>query len=217
MALILSPFRNSDWVLASFRGTETDVGFSAGMLAVLSVASAAVRPPWRLRLRLMIWTYVLVSFVFIGRMADVGHFAAVALSMPFAAKLAAARGLRARALPSRHEIRLLAIILVLVRAATQLFDVLILDRLTPFGDARLDSFSGGLLVVDVTVSLMVANDLRHGCRLVWWIEILSLGVSLAFNFIVVAAAIAYQVPVALLSEFAPSAILTLACRSPRTI
>ena len=51
-ALVFLIFRNSGWEWAQQRATETDVGFSAGMLAVLSVASATVRPPWRLRLRL---------------------------------------------------------------------------------------------------------------------------------------------------------------------
>ena len=78
--------------LGGDRATETDVGFSAGMLAVLSVASATVRPPWRLRLRLGIWAYVLFSIVFVGQMADAEHVIAVALSLPFSTRLAGSQG-----------------------------------------------------------------------------------------------------------------------------
>jgi hypothetical protein len=52
------------------------------------VASATVRPPWRLRLRLGIWAYVLFSIMFVGQMADAEHLIAVALSLPFSSRLA---------------------------------------------------------------------------------------------------------------------------------
>ena len=88
-ALLFLIFKDSDWDWAVTRATETDVGFSAGMLAVLSVASATVRPPWRLRLRLGIWAYVLFSIAYVGQMADAEHVIAVALSLPFSTRLAA--------------------------------------------------------------------------------------------------------------------------------
>src|SRR6478752_9409597 len=116
-SLVFLIFRNSDWEWAAQRATETDVGFSAGMLAVASVASATVRPPWRLRMRLAIWAYVLFSIVFVGQMADAEHVIAVALSMPFSSRLAGPTALKARALPTRHEIRLLAMVGVLLIAA----------------------------------------------------------------------------------------------------
>ena len=95
------------------------------------MASAAVRPPWRLRLRLAIWTVVLFGLFFIGRQADLEHAIAVLLCMPLSTRLAGPRGLQARALPTRHEIRLLAAVGVLVIAGTQLLSLLLPDRLTP--------------------------------------------------------------------------------------
>ena len=123
-ALVFLIFRNSGWEWAAQRATETDVGFSAGMLAVLSVASATVRPPWRLRLRLGIWAYVLFSIMFVGQMADAEHLIAVALSLPFSSRLAGPHASKARALPTRHELRLLAMVGVLLIAAVQLVDEL---------------------------------------------------------------------------------------------
>ena len=142
-ALVFLIFRHSEWDWAVQRATETDVGFSAGMLAVASVASATVRPPWRLRMRLAIWAYVLFSIVFVGQMADAEHVIAVLFSMPFSSKLAGPQALKARALPTRHELRLLAMVGVLLIAAVQLLANFVPGRLTPFGPP--DDEPGGLV------------------------------------------------------------------------
>ncbi len=123
-------YQNSDWTWAAALSTETDVGFAAGMMASFSVATATVRPPWRLRLRLAIWACVLFSLLFIGQMADAEHLVAVALNLPLSTRLAGQRALRARALPARHEVRLLVFILVLLSAVLQLIAVVLPARLT---------------------------------------------------------------------------------------
>ena len=135
-ALFFGVFKGTGWEWVQERATETDVGFSAGMLAAASVASATVRPPWRLRMRLAIWGYVLFSVLFVGQMADAEHFFAVVLSMPFSTRLAGPGALRARALPTRHELRLLAAIGVLVIATLTLLANFLPDRLTPFGPSE---------------------------------------------------------------------------------
>ncbi len=170
-ALVFLIFRNSEWDWVVQRATETDVGFSAGMMAALSVASATVRPPWRLRLRLAIWAYVLFSIVFIGQMADAEHFVAVALSMPFSSRLAGSRARRARALPTRHELRLLAAVGVLLIAAVQLLANFLPGRLTPFGppDDAPEAWYG--LVITLAISLFIANGLRKGYRWAWWVAV----------------------------------------------
>ncbi len=170
-ALVFLLFRNSGWEWAAQRATETDVGFSAGMFAALSVASATVKPPWRLRLRLAIWAYVLFSIVFIGQMADAEHFVAVALSLPFSSRLAGPRALRARALPTRHELRLLAFVGVLLIAAVQLAANFVPGRLTPFGvpDDAPEAWYG--LILNLAISLFIANGLRKGYRWAWWVAV----------------------------------------------
>ena len=170
-ALVFLIFRNSGWDWAVERARETDVGFSAGMMAALSVASATVRPPWRLRLRLGIWAYVLFSILFIGQMADAEHFVAVALSMPFSTRLAGPHALRARALPTRHELRLLAFVGVLLIAGVQLAANFIPGRLTPFGvpDDAPEAWYG--LTIELAISLLIANGLRKGYRWAWWVAI----------------------------------------------
>ncbi|HYN73833.1 MAG TPA: DUF2156 domain-containing protein, partial [Nakamurella sp.] len=179
-ALVFLIFRNSSWEWAVQRATETDVGFSAGMLAVLSVASATVRPPWRLRLRLAIWAYVLFSIVYVGQMADAEHLVAVALSMPFSSKLAGPHARRARALPTRHELRLLAMVGVLLIAAVQLLANFVPGRLTPFGPPDDDPEAWYVLIIDMAISLFIANGLRKGYRWAWWIAVVLSGFVVAF-------------------------------------
>ncbi len=170
-ALVFLIFRSSGWEWAAARATETDVGFSAGMLAALSVATAMVKPPWRLRLRLAIWAYVLFSIVFIGQMADAEHLVAVGLSMPFSTRLAGPRALRARALPTRHELRLLAFVGVLLIAAVQVAANFVPGRLTPFGvpDDAPEAWYG--LILNLAISLLIANGLRKGYRWAWWVAV----------------------------------------------
>jgi len=174
-ALVFLIFRDSGWDWARRRATETDVGFSVGMLAALSVASATVRPPWRLRLRLGIWAYVLFSIMFVGQMADAEHFVAVALSMPFSSRLAGPHALKARALPTRHELRLLAMVGVLLIAAVQLVANFVPGRLTPFGPPDDDAEAWYFLILVMAVSLFIANGLRKGYRWAWWIAVVVSG------------------------------------------
>ena len=54
-----------------------DVGFTTGALTVLAVTTAALRSPWRLRVRAALWFYVTVAFLFEGTLSDVAHAIAV--------------------------------------------------------------------------------------------------------------------------------------------
>ena len=188
-ALLFLIFRNSGWDWAVQRGTETDVGFSAGMMAVLSVASGTVRPPWRLRLRLAIWLYVVFSFLFVGQMADAEHLMAVLLSMPFSTRLAGDRGLQARALPTRHEVRLLACVAVIIVAATNVVGVLLPGRLTPLGLADDNNDGWVVTILLLLFTLAIANGLRHGYRWAWWAEVILQGLLLALVLLVVVAVV----------------------------
>lgn len=170
-ALVFYVFRDSQWEWAATRATETDVGFSAGMLAVLGVASATVRPPWRLRLRIVIWTYVVFSIIFVGQMADAEHFVAVALSLPFSSRLAGPRALKARALPTRHEIRLIAMVALIVLAVANVLANFLPEHLTPFGMTDDDDWSWYYLLPYLVIALLIANGLRRGYRWAWWIAV----------------------------------------------
>jgi lysylphosphatidylglycerol synthetase-like protein (DUF2156 family) len=200
-ALVFLIFRDTGWEWAVQRATETDVGFSAGMLAVASVASATVRSPWRLRLRLAIWAYVLFSIAFVGQMADAEHVIAVALSMPFSSRLAGPRARRARALPTRHEVRLLAMVGMLFIAAVQLIANFVPNRLTPFGPVDEPPDSWWVLLIILAISLLIANGLRKGFRVAWWVAVI-----LASLPVLLVALVAL---VAIIALFAPDADITI--------
>ncbi|GAA2003111.1 DUF2156 domain-containing protein [Nakamurella flavida] len=187
VALVFLIFRNTGWTWAADRAQETDVGFSAGMLAVLGVASAAVRPPWRLRLRLAIWIYVLFSFLFVGQMADAEHLVAVALSLPFSTRLAGPRGLRARALPTRHEVRLLAFAMSLVTTGMLIIGNLLPNRITPLGvDDGVDDTATWFVLGILLLTVLIANGLRRGYRWAWVTEIVLLALPLLLVVLVIA-------------------------------
>ena len=87
-ALFLLVFRDTGWPWAARIATQTDVGFSAGMMAAICVAGVTVAAPWGLRIRLAAIGYVVFSLLYVGLMADIEHGIAVLLSCLFAAKLA---------------------------------------------------------------------------------------------------------------------------------
>ncbi len=168
--------RDTDWLWATQRGTELDVGFSAGMMAVAAVASATLRPPWRLRLQLLIWIYATYSLLFIGQMSDAEHFVAVLLSLPLATRLAGSRGLTTRAPPEPPELRQLALLVVPVSAALQLLGAVLPDRLTPFGRTGDDVDLRIVLALVLVATLPIAAGLRRGHRWAWWGAVLVLAV-----------------------------------------
>src|SRR5205085_11980927 len=109
-AITLLALRHSGWHWAQALALTRDVGFSAGALASIVVATAAVRSPWRLRLRAVLVLYVTVSFLFVGTLADLEHLWAVAVSLPLGRLLVGdhAVGGQGGFSISRREWRLLA-------------------------------------------------------------------------------------------------------------
>ena len=189
VALIFLIFRNGNWEWAAERSTELDVGFSAGMLAVVGIASATVRPPWRLRLRLAIWVYVLFSILYVGQMADAEHVVAVLFSLPFSTRLAGPRALKARALPTRHEVRLLAMVGIIVIAGSLVIGRLLPDRLTIFGPSDDSAEIWWVFWVELLVAIVIANGLRKGYRLAWWFAVVLACIPLLFGALVVVLAV----------------------------
>jgi lysylphosphatidylglycerol synthetase-like protein (DUF2156 family) len=135
-------------------------------------------------LRLAIWGYVLFSVLFVGQMADAEHFVAVMLSMPFSTRLAGPHALRARALPTRHELRLLAAIGVLVIATLTLLANLLPDRLTPLGPSQDTPESWWVLIIELALFLFVANGLRRGYRWAWWCTVILCSLIVVFALLV---------------------------------
>jgi phosphatidylglycerol lysyltransferase len=175
-AATLLALRHSGWHWAEALARTRDVGFSAGALACITVATAAMRSPWRLRVRAGLVLYVTVALLFQGSLADLEHFWAVALALPLSRLLAGdhAVGGSGRFSVSRREWRLIVSTgLALIGAAE------VVLWLSPahglFGPGREAQPSGWDVALDVAVVALVLNGLRKGRRWAWWCAI-ALGV-----------------------------------------
>ncbi|HWM04095.1 MAG TPA: DUF2156 domain-containing protein [Actinophytocola sp.] len=179
-ALALFLLRDTGWAWAERLAPQTDLGFSAGALVAVVVVAAAVRPPWRLRLRAAVCVYAGVSILYVGTLADLEHAVAVAVALPLSRRLAGPARSTTAAHPNRREWRLLAVTGLVVAAVIQ-----VVVRISP-SDGPLGSTVGQsgsmveLAIVLVVVALLV-NGLRKGRRVAWrWAVALS-GLYVAFG------------------------------------
>ena len=184
-ALVFWIFRNTGWEWAQQRGSETDVGFSAGMLAVLAVASATVRPPWRLRFAT--GDLGLRRRVDPVRRPDGGWRAPDRGGVQPAVLRPSGRPPRvdgarhpdpARGPPAGGMVGML------VFGMSQVIAAVLPDRLTPLGPS--DDSPGGWLsvILNLAIILLIANGLRRGYRWAWWVAVVLLSISVLLGLMV---------------------------------
>ncbi|QWF84654.1 bifunctional lysylphosphatidylglycerol flippase/synthetase MprF [Amycolatopsis sp. CA-230715] len=165
-ALFLSVFQGFGWDWADTAGVSVDAGFSGGALAAVAVVSAAVRSPWRLRIRAALCVYVAVSIIYIGTLADLVHFIAVALALPLSGVLVGKYRAHRTGAPNKREWRLLAIAgLVLVTIAQAV--MWLIPRTGPFGPSDEVSMSFVEVAVLVLGVALIVNWMRRGSRVAW--------------------------------------------------
>jgi phosphatidylglycerol lysyltransferase len=166
----LLALRFNSWAWAESLETARDAGFSAGALTCIGVATATMRPPWRLRIRAGLGVYVIVSFLFLGTLADLEHLWAVALALPLGRRLVgsqAGAGTDGARPLSRREWRLLAATgLALIGLAEVV--LLLVSAHGPLGGVGGAKASVGGVVVDVLVIVLILDGLRKGRRWAWW-------------------------------------------------
>lgn len=169
--------RNSGWLWAERVAGSLDVGFSGGALAAVAVASATLRPPWKLRLRAGLCVYAGVAIVYVGTLADLVHFFALLLAIPLGNKLVGTRR-AASAGPNPREWRLLAVAGLLLLTIAEFVMVLVPGD-GPFGSTEGVTLSAPELAVLAIVVLPMINGLRKGSRVAWrWAVALSAFVTL---------------------------------------
>jgi len=164
--LFLLAVRDSGWSWAAHVGAELDVGFSAGALAAAAVASAALRPPWRLRARLVLGLYVVVAALYIGDLADLSRLVAVGVALCAGPRLTRGLGPRVLARPSRREWRLLTVGLLLLIAASTVISYLVPSDgpLGPTADRELSWID---VAITVVAAALLVNGLRTGRLVIW--------------------------------------------------
>ncbi|MEJ2866193.1 DUF2156 domain-containing protein [Actinomycetospora sp. OC33-EN08] len=201
------------WPWAQGLAADVDTGFSAGMMAALAVASATLRAPWRLRLRIVLVAYAVVGLLFLGGLADLEHAFAVALALPLSGRLAGPRAVRVvGATLGRREWRLVAAVGLVVIAANRVL-TLVVPVVGPLGNTASDS-TVLETTVSVVISLLLAEGLRRGRRLAWVLGLVLGAVYLALGLLVVGV-VAYaqatgqmdQVELVGLAVFVPNAVL----------
>jgi lysylphosphatidylglycerol synthetase-like protein (DUF2156 family) len=194
-AALLLVIRGHGYPWATDLARQVDAGPSAGFLGAAAVASAALRPPWRGRVRVVLGTYVFLAAIHIGALADVEHALAVAGGLFLGPVLQGRRPrLSMRAL-TRRDYRLLASGFFLLAAAEVVFQ--------PFSpatgpltstlsaSARAESLKDGDSLVAGVIQAVAwcwfARSLYKGRRRAWWwaMVLLSLVVAVQLGGMVV--------------------------------
>jgi hypothetical protein len=165
----LLALQDSGWNWAAELATTPDAGFSAGALACAAAVTAAVRSPWRLRMRAGLVVYVTASFLFLGSLADLEHLWAVALALPLGRRLVGSRAVgdpRAGVTVSRREWRLLAATgLALIATGELVLALYPADG--PLGPTGGPASPGWGVALNIVIALLLLNGLRTGRRWAW--------------------------------------------------
>jgi hypothetical protein len=165
-ALLLLVLRTTGWSWAVDVSHQLDVGFSAGMLLAGAMASATLRSPWRLRLRLGLIAYVTVSLLYVGTVSDVEHALAVTLGLLATRWIRVPGRVAASGRLSRREWRLLAVAgLVLISAIWVI--VWLAPSRGPLGSTYGLGASWGQVLIGLAVAAVLVNGVRMGRRRAW--------------------------------------------------
>jgi phosphatidylglycerol lysyltransferase len=167
-SLLVWALSATSWPWAQTLAGVRDVGFTTGTLTVLAVTTAALRSPWRLRVRAALWFYITVAFLFEGTLADVAHAIAVGIGFLVGQRLFGVEpGFGPR---TRRETRMLAFGGLIAIGLTELV-VLLFPGRGPFGSVAGMAGPTVDVVVDLVVIAVVANALRLGKRWAWWLTV----------------------------------------------
>lgn len=148
---------------------DLDVGFSAGALGAFAAATVAVRPPWSARLRFIVGTYAVVSFLYIGVLWDLEHLIGVFSGLLIGPFLIGRRPQLRITRVSRHEWRTLAAAVFLLSAVIRLV-IYYVPADGPLGSASAGDGPWAVLITSL-ISLLLANGLRQGRRISWRIGV----------------------------------------------
>jgi phosphatidylglycerol lysyltransferase len=168
-SLLVWALSATPWVWAQQLAAVRDVGFTTGTLTVLAVTTAALRSPWRLRVRAVLWFVVTVAVFFQGTLADVAHAVAVGIGFLVGQRLFGIEpGFGPR---TRRETRMIAFTGLIMIGATDLV-VLLLPGSGPFGETAGQVASSAFdVATDLIIIAIVANALRLGKKWAWWVAV----------------------------------------------
>ncbi|MET4168136.1 MULTISPECIES: bifunctional lysylphosphatidylglycerol flippase/synthetase MprF [Gordonia] len=151
--------------LADSRGT----GVGALVVSAVAVASATVRSPWRLRVRVLLGAIVSVAFLFQGTLASVQYVLAAVVMLIVGEKFFATneRGWVPR---TRREVRMLGCAALLIIAGANLL-VFLFPGSGPLGPTDSGDDSVFTMLIGLAVNVLIADQLRRGKRWAWWVAV----------------------------------------------
>lgn len=154
-----------NWVWAGGVAEVLDVGCTTAVVAVLAASTATIKSPWRLRTRAILYSYIIVSFLFLGRFADLTHLFAFALFLLVGERWLSRgeRGVRPR---TRREARLVAAFGVWLIAIVHIV-VFLFPGSGPFGPTSAHQGSAWSTAFSVMVTVALGELLRRGRRWAW--------------------------------------------------
>lgn len=171
-AFFLWGFRDSSWTWAAYLARTVDVGISAGAFAVLGALTAVMQPVWRTRLRVAVSAYLFAMVLRSGLLWDVEHFASWVLGMLAGPFFAGRLPERPQVHFGRRTQRAVIALVLAVLAISTLVEAVFPGNGGPFNDGR-EPFTPShvtlALVVTSLITLLLADGLRRGRRLAWWI------------------------------------------------
>ncbi|MGW0039039.1 bifunctional lysylphosphatidylglycerol flippase/synthetase MprF [Gordonia sp. NPDC003376] len=180
--LFSSGFTSWRWAdqLADTRAT----GVGALVVSAVAVASATIRSPWRLRVRVLLGSVVAIVFLFQGTLASVEYVLAAVIMLIVGEKFFAVNehGYVPR---TRREVRMLGCASLVVIAGANLM-VFLFPGSGPLGPTDAGDESVFTMLIGLVINLLIADQLRRGKRWAWWVAVI-LG---ALNVIVTTVVIA---------------------------
>ncbi|MFN3339863.1 MAG: bifunctional lysylphosphatidylglycerol flippase/synthetase MprF [Dietzia sp.] len=167
--VVLVPGDAVGWEWASELSVVLDVGCSTAVIAVLAATTATLVSPWRLRARAALYGYVIVSFLFLGRLADLTHLIAFAVFLVVGERFFSLteRGLRPR---TRRETRLVVSAGMWFLAAVHVV-VYFVPAEGPLGPTEADDVSLAGMLLSVLIAAVTAELLRRGYRAAWLVAL----------------------------------------------
>ncbi|WP_168706782.1 bifunctional lysylphosphatidylglycerol flippase/synthetase MprF [Gordonia paraffinivorans] len=159
----------TSWRWAEELSESRATGVGALVVSAVAVASATVRSPWRLRVRLLLGAIVAIAFLFQGTLASVEYVLATAIMLVVGERYFAINehGYTPR---TRREVRLLGCAALLVIAAANLM-VFLFPSSGPLGPTDSDDNSVFTMLIGLVINVAIADQLRRGKRWAWWVAV----------------------------------------------
>ncbi|WP_314036436.1 DUF2156 domain-containing protein [Dietzia sp. CH92] len=188
---VIVPGNAAGWEWATELSVLLDVGCTTAVIAVLTAATATLVSPWRLRARAVLYGYVIVSFLFIGSLADLTHLIAFVVFL-FVGERFFSRSERGLAPRTRRETRLVVSAGMWFIAAVHVV-VYVLPSDGPLGPTEADDVSLVGMLASVLIAAATAELLRRGYRIAWGVALAYAVVTATATLVVVALVIAADV------------------------